>query len=292
VYDEYVPPLIHGGTTWIAGYGSIIYQNDRDNYQGYDVKAVGFGVGSDYDISDTTTMGLAFHYTQAKASTPNVVVQEQQVNSYQGTFYVQSEPIESMYLDGMFAVVSDSYRINREIDIVNIFENASAKFRGFHYGGQVDIGYLLSDEGYLVVPFMRFRASRLEINSYTEDGAGGLDLSVERDDLNEFLGAIGIRLAFRRDFADATYVPEATLMVGYDFIADNQMLISNFVGQGPSFTTIGVTPPRTSYTLGLGVDVHTADHFIFKIKWEIQERDQYLNNTGYLQLWYKFTELY
>ncbi len=285
-----LPPPI-GGSTWGAVYGSIIYQNERLGYDGYDLNARGYGFGTDYDISDYVTVGIAFNSTNATANPKSTVQQQEKVNSYQGTFYWQYEPFEFAYIDGMIGAASHSYKTSRAISIGALNAAASGAFRGFQYGTQFDLGYLVSNEGFFVVPIARFRYTRLEINSYTEEGAGGLDLAVTRDDLDELVGAVGLRLAFKRDFADATYVPEASFLLSYDFRADGQNLVTNFVGQGPSFTTIGIQPARTAYILGLGVNVHSSDRFIFKVKWEIESRDQLLGNTGLLQLWYRFDQV-
>ncbi len=277
----------HWGS-WGRGYGTILSQQKRQNIDGF----IGDGGGAAFGVdlsTEYTTVGIAASYTrvQVKDKTPQQDTTD--VTSYEGYFYGWFEPMDSWYVDLLLGVSANNYTTNRYIDIGTFSATSTASFAGYLYGAQLDTGYLFRSGSHgLVAPIARAKYTYLEIGNYTEKGAGGISLGVKNEGLNQTILGGGLRLALEYQIAQGTFVPELSGLLLYDFSAQPEVTISNFIGGGSAFVTNGIKPQQASWLLGVGLNGHTPDNYIFTAKFEMQLADDYLGYYGYLQLHYRW----
>lgn len=269
---------------WIQGYGAIVDQRFRNEVEGYLGDASGFAIGMDWGRQGAL-VGGALNFTQSHFVGQTEDENVQNVQSVQGSVYSWIDLTDDVYMDTQAGFAMHHYKTRRNIGIGNVTTAGFADFYGVHFGAQTEIGYAFLYDNLLVAPVTRLRYTRMSIDDYSENGAGGLSLTVQNQGLNEFIGGIGLRVVGKKEFAQAIYAPEASFMLAYDFYADAQGTSSRFLGGGPVFPTIGNKPPQTMMLIDLGVNVHTYDSYIFTVKGELDLRDHYYGYSGWVNLY-------
>ncbi len=275
---------------WGEVLGAHLNQKSRDSVNGYKANAAGLAIGADWSYSDCALVGLAASYSKTNVDGKGQGPKDQAIKSWQGTIYGWYEPTESIFMDGMFAIAGQHINSNRVITANTITLGANASYDGTLYGLLGDIGYALLDcDEYYVAPFIRLAYNHLDLDSYQEDGAYGLNLSVSGQDLNEFSGGIGIRLAAETESRGVRYVPEFAAIVSYDFTVDAEQTTANFIGGGIAFGTNGVIPGRTIVDFELGLNAYLNPCSVFTIQYDLELRDEYVGNAGFIKYYYRWS---
>lgn len=269
---------------WIQGYGAVVDQRFRNEVEGYLGDASGFAIGMDWGRQGAL-VGGALNFTQSHFVGQTEDENVQNVQSVQGSVYSWIDLTDDVYMDTQAGFAMHHYKTRRNIGIGTVTTAGFGDFYGVHFGAQTEIGYAFLYDNLIVAPLTRFRYTRMSIDDYSENGAGGLSLTVQNQGLNEFIGGIGLRVVGKKEFAQAVYAPEASFMLAYDFYADAQATSSRFLGGGPVFPTIGNKPPQTMMLIDLGVNVHTYDSYIFTVKGELDLRDHYYGYSGWVNLY-------
>ncbi len=280
---------------WIRGDLTTIDQHKRHEIEGFRADSTGFALGFDWIANDFATVGIS--ETLTKVDTKDATSQQNTLKdySYQTTIYANFVPYElcqanstqTVYIETMAAIASHKYQTARNIVIGNLVDQAVAKFYGFHYGVQGDVGYaFISADNYLVAPFARFRYTYLDVDSYAETNAGGLSLLVQHDPIQEMVGGLGVRLAIKRDFIQAIYVPEFSFALLYDFAGQAESMQANFLGGGSPFYVDGIKPAQYIQQYGAGITAYTSDGYSFTVKGNFEHRNELFGYNVYLQLRY------
>lgn len=272
---------------WAKVNGDFINQKTRNYIVGYQSEGTGFALGGDYRIGDCSVVGVALSVQKEDLHDTTPQRNTVTINSFLTTFYGWFEPVGSIFMDSMIGIATHQYDTTRNIAIGDISSAASATFHALNYGAQVDVGYaFLSSDNYYVAPFARFKYTYLDLDAYTETGAGGLDLTVKNQPVSEAIAGFGLRLALRKDFVEAIYVPEISAMYLYDFSGQAQEMQSNFLAGGNPFYITSIHPAQAIYLFGLGVNAHTSDNYTFTLKNTLEVRDHFLGYNIYAQLHY------
>jgi uncharacterized protein with beta-barrel porin domain len=285
-----------GVGAWFKVYGTIADQHKRHEIDGFRADATGYAIGGDWSITDYFTIGVAESLTKIDVTEHNQLQNTVKARSNQTTFYSWYQPSDpctgkgiGLYIDTMLAVSSDKYQTVRFIDINTIDNAASAEFYSLHYGAQADIGYVaLTSDNWFVAPVVRFKYTYLQIDDYSETGAGGFDLNVINDDVDETIAGLGLRVAGKFDYIQAIYVPEASAMLLYDFSGRAQQMQSTFIGGGNPFFIESIKPAQLIQLYGLGITAYTSDGYAFTIKGNFEYRNEFFGYNGYMQLHYQW----
>lgn len=282
---------------WAKGTANVLDQHKRNQIEGFKAESTGIAVGYDWIPNDFTMVGIGQSYT--KVNTTDYTDQRNSVEtrSLQTTVYSTFVPYEkcqenttqTVYLETMLAIASHKYDTIRNIVIGPLTAQANASFYGWHYGMQADLGYaFISQDNYIVAPIARFRYTYLDIGNYSENSAGGLNLTVQNDDVDEAVAGLGVRWAVKRDFVQAVYVPEFSIFLLYDFAGQAQEMQSNFLGGGNSFYVNSVKPAQYIQQYGAGITAYTSDGYSFALKGFFEHREQFFGYNIFAQLKYSW----
>ncbi len=271
--------------SWFNVFGANLNQDELDNIAGYNAKAAGAVLGSDWDICDFFGFGISASYarihTLDKAFTPK----DQLISSYQGTLYGWFEPKPNWFIDAMLGGVAHRYLSFHHIAVAEFNNTAIAKFNGQQYGGQIDLGYALLNNQYYLAPLIRAKYTHLALDSYDENELGGIGLAVQGQAYDEFTVGAGLRIATDISFNRIRYLPEVSALLLHDLVNDGQQSIAAFSGGGPSFATNGLTPGSTIFDLGLSLNIMQKDA-VFTVKYDGQIREKFISNAAFLQVYY------
>lgn len=275
-----------GIAAWVMPYGAYSEQQTRKQIKGY--SASGGGVGIGFDIGDPAqwVAGFVANYTASHATGKTSNHNVTNAQSYQGTFYAAFNPLGPFYVDGMLGVATHNFKEQRNLRIGTISTSALAHFYGYSLGLQAEAGYGFLYDDFTVVPMARVKYTRLELDSYSETGANGLNLYVKNQGLNECIVGTGVRVGLKREYAQAVYLPEVSAMVLYDFSADQQKTTARFFGGGGVFVTQGIKPKHAAYLFSAALEAFNYDNYSCVLKYELTVQDHYFGNTGSFLLRY------
>lgn len=280
---------------WAKIYGTYYDQMKRYddmrklNVDGWTAESTGYAFGIDWAPSDCFVFGVAGSYTQTSSKDETAQQNTIDLDTYLATFYSWYQITDRFYMDAMAAIGSHEYDMMRNISIGTLMLNAQGQPYAFQYGGQVDVGYVfLLDSEFLVAPVARARYTHLDIGTYTEIGAGGLNLQVENDPVDEQILGVGLRMAMQRDYVEALYVLEGSAMILYDFAGESQQTQAIFMGGSQPFYTSSINPRKFIQLYGVSLSAYTSDNYAFTLKLNFEHREQFFAYNGYMQLNYSW----
>jgi len=283
--DEISP----GRSVWIEAFGGVGDQNSRDGYSGFNSRTGGVAVGADQQVGRNSLLGLAGSYAYSRVKSDDVD-QKTTIDTYQGALYGQTYFTPQWFLMGQAGGAFNHYQGSRGIPAGGV--GASSDYDGWGYFANAKTGYDLPlQDGFMLTPFAALTHIGNHLNSYTETGAGGLDLSVASSDPRTTTGRIGAQLAKNFVTGDRTILrPQIRLDYLHDFQRDDQATIANFNGTGVAgtFSTNGIIQNRNGIDAGLGLDIMAVDNLTFSANYNYQWRDGYNGNSGLLKAQYNF----
>ena len=141
----------------------------------------------------------------------------------------------------------------------------------------------------MFTPHAAFQYSHLENESFTETGAGVLNLVIDPEDLDMAVGIIGLNFQTSTDVKNGMLTPQIRTSVSYDFAADEGDSVSRFTGTTTTFTTQGGEVEEFGGSAGAGLTYSTSDG-----KWDVSAdydadiKSDFLAHTGRLRAKYNF----
>ena len=198
------------------------------------------GVLFDYNHTDARTDGQGSHV---------------RVDTYSpGAFATLSDG--GLYLDGLFTFGYNNYSNNREINVAGNNLNATSKPSGQQYVGDLDLGYNFhpDHEGHWALgPEVGLEYVHLDVDSFTESGAGPADLSVNSQGADSLRGRLGGRLSYFTRAGSIVFAPTVFASYQHEFLNDPFGLTSQFnIPSTTPFTIQGTNPGRDSALIGIG----------------------------------------
>jgi outer membrane autotransporter protein len=157
-------------------------------------------LGVDYRFNEQLVSGVAFTYSNANANvqkSANVAGGKTAEQGYTGSIY-SSYYIDNFYLDGVFSYTKRDYDMDRNIVISaqNIKRQATAETESDQYSASLALGYNWHSHGFDLNPYAEVDYSRLNIDSYSERGAQGLNLNVDKQKIDSLESIVGMQLAY------------------------------------------------------------------------------------------------
>ncbi|WP_191059495.1 autotransporter outer membrane beta-barrel domain-containing protein, partial [Geminicoccus harenae] len=182
------------------------------------------------------------------------------------------------------------YDSKRHLDLGGIRQTAAASPETQQLGLSTRIAYQLPFEGWYLEPYLDLDATYLRTGSYTESGAGALDLSVDSADDVKFAASPMIELGGRVLLQDGvTLRPYASL--GAVFYDDNDWHAdTRFAGAPASAGTFQASTelPDTLGRLNLGLELQAADQIQIRLEYAGELGEDYQGHSGTLRFNYLF----
>jgi uncharacterized protein with beta-barrel porin domain len=244
-------------SAWVDGLG-LFGQLDGDTGEA-DVDALLYGatLGADATIAEQFVVGLAAGYARS-----DVDLDHREADVYgdtvQGALYAGFVDPRG-YVSGYGRYAYTFQDSTRRIESSTLSRRAKADWDAQDYGAGVEAGVTLASyRGFAFQPIAGVDWLRLTEESYTESGAGSLNLIVDPETLETTAARFGGRVFGRVDMGDpGVLVPE--LRAFYQHLSGDRerALEATLVGT-PGLTSIGVRGaelPRDNLLLGIGWNV-------------------------------------
>ncbi|MCT7535755.1 autotransporter outer membrane beta-barrel domain-containing protein [Aliarcobacter cryaerophilus] len=276
---------VDNNRVWVKAFGSIGEQRDKDSISGFDLKTYGLGLGYDNEYKDGQIIGLSTFYTNANVET-NGVNHKNDVDAYSIVAYGSNllpDNKTTIYYQG-------SYTWQKNDSKRSLFtgDRADAKFTSKTFALDLKVGHKIAiNDSFSVEPNIGTTYRHISNPSYTENGAGALNIHSYKFTSAEFLGNFGADFEYKIT-SDSKLT--ATIGAGYDFKDDDNIVTSSFAGaSGVSFDTNGIDNGRWQYQAGIGYDVNLNNQNNLNFSYKYQgEGSKYNNNVVSLDYIYKF----
>ncbi|MFA5094126.1 MAG: autotransporter domain-containing protein, partial [Candidatus Omnitrophota bacterium] len=282
-------PSLKGMDVWARGFGEYLKQKPRGFSNGYRATVWGTALGGDIPaFNDRVRLGLSGGYAQSDINSKDNSGKTD-IDSYQGTFYAgYMDPQNPYYLNGSFSFAYNKYDGKRQVAVGAITGIADSDYDGQQYSVMFDGGYVVDAGKFRITPMASLQYLRLHLQSYTETGAGALNLSVKAQNYDMLQSGLGMKIDRPFEIKEGMVIPEIHAKWLYDFIGDKQETTSTFAGGGGSFATNGFDPAQNSFNAGAKLTLASHNNWSLETNYDFEYKEDFTAHTGWADVKYKF----
>lgn len=254
---------------WFKPFGTWANQDTQNGVKGYDADTFGMMAGADSVVSENWRLGAAFAYANSNVNSDDGR-NGLDIDSYQATLYSSRSLDSRTELNFQTAFGYNSNDSSRRINFGGLDRVAEGSFDSYSFTAGSGIGrrFDLSDSTTLT-PLARFDYSLIRNNSYSETGAGGLNLDVNSQTKDQLISTVAVKL---NHVMSQGFSINGNTGVGYDVLNDQNAVTSTYVGGGPAFTTNGVEPSPWIVNSGLGLMYNLNDDWDVSVRYDREDR--------------------
>jgi uncharacterized protein with beta-barrel porin domain len=271
---------------WVKPYGSIGSQDDKDGMNGFDVQSYGIGIGVDGEYNDNYTLGFGVFYTNANVDMNNMN-QETNLDVFSTLVYGSAPVVDNkthfMYQVGYAWQKTDSSR-----DIALTSQTAKSDFTSNTASVDLKLArdYRINDS-LLLQPIVSATYTKYTTPSYSESGAGALNLQVDTSSSESMVLDVGTNAYYKTATGDRLV---GNINLGYDVRDDKNIVTSSYEGAvGVTFDTEGIDNGRWNYDVGFGYETDLNKLSNINVSYNIQgEGSDYMNHVVSAKYVYKF----
>ncbi|RYG58602.1 MAG: autotransporter outer membrane beta-barrel domain-containing protein [Alphaproteobacteria bacterium] len=276
---------ISDGNVWVKPFGSWSRQGASNGLSGFSTNTRGLVAGIDALPQDDLRLGMAIAYadTNVKGSDSRHRVDVRGMNAIAYGSYDLGKATEANFEAGLGINSNDS---SRRIQVGGLDRTATGDYTSWSVNAGAGVGHVLKmTDAIQFIPSARLDYMRLHNNSYTEDGAGALNLGVNRQTSNQLIPAVDAKFQYAPHPKLAVSVHAG---VGYDVLDEDAVVTSNFAGGGGAFQAQGITNSPWVTRSGIGADYKIDDRIDLSLRYDREDRTKFDNQTVSLKATLKF----
>ncbi|MEX2409729.1 MAG: autotransporter outer membrane beta-barrel domain-containing protein, partial [Rhodovibrionaceae bacterium] len=247
---------------WSRAYGDFTDLDGDQEADSFDGEQYGFAIGADVRVVDSLAIGVAGGYSDNEMdfSSGNSIDYE----GFQVALYGSFDP-GPFYLDAMASYGWYDNDSRRQTFVPDL--RAKGSYDSEVFSVHAETGYAFELMPATITPFAGVRYTRAETDSFTESGAGGFNLDVDKSTAESFTTTLGVDLSAEFQAGAETWItPQLRLGWEHEFEDNYQTVGASFAGVPASaFTVIGSEVASDSAIVGAGVSVnigHTWELFL------------------------------
>jgi len=265
-----------GKNFWGKAFGSMAEQDDNHGAFGYDADTYGLMFGVDTELGAKAKLGAALAYSTTDVNGETIADQDADITSYQAALYGSVKLSEVNELGWQVGFGMHDNEVERTIPFMGVTAEGDYDSWSVNAGVDADHQFALSEKTTLT-PSVRLDYARVEADSYHETGAGGLNLDVDDENVDELVLGVDAELAHN---LNENMMLTANAGAGYDFLADEGSLTAAYAGApGAAFKTTGVDPSHWLYRGGVGMTVGGEDSMQVTVRADLEGREDYTNKS-------------
>ena len=262
---------------WSGVSGYATKSNKDDLATGTDSQGYGIVFGVDKNIRGNTT-GIAFGFNDTQIESQDKL-SSLNLESYSAALYHQHLLDNDMIINGTLSYTHHNVSGARKLTNLNL--TADSKYTAQQITADIEFSKPYEiDETKSVTPFILGRYSQLTTESFTETGAGGANLTSEKQDSNSFDLVLGARTQIELSSQE-----QLALGAGYQHrLGDIQPIAEYTFAGGGSFTTKGLERDQNSLYLEAGYERNFSEDKMFYIKTSAvasKESQAVMGNIGF-----------
>ncbi|MGH8177219.1 MAG: autotransporter domain-containing protein [Steroidobacter sp.] len=211
--------------------------------------------GVDYRLSDKAVVGVSLSYGDSSVEFNPSDEGSLDTESWAASLYGSVYAAKNFYFDGILNVANSSYDARRNITYVDglglVDVDASGDTDGLTISGGLSGGYDFLIGGLTVSPNLGFFYIDTTIDSFTEQGAGGLNLIYDEQAFESLTGNLGLRLTYAWNLSWGVLLPHLRVDYVREFEDDVDVFGVRFASDPNATSTpailIETDNPDTSY---------------------------------------------
>ncbi|HEV8333802.1 MAG TPA: autotransporter outer membrane beta-barrel domain-containing protein, partial [Steroidobacteraceae bacterium] len=184
---------------WARGNFSFGEKDATAASPAFDADQWAFVGGLDYRLSDNAVLGGALSYGSSSVDFAGADG-SLDTDSFAVSLYGSAYAAKNFYFDGIINVANSSYDADRNISYVDgtglVTADAKGDTDGMTLSGGLSMGYDFLAGGLTISPNVGFFYIDTTIDSFTESGAGGLNLLYDEQKFKSLTGNLGVRLTY------------------------------------------------------------------------------------------------
>lgn len=261
-------------------------QDASEHHPDYNYRTGGATVGFDYGVTDKLAVGVAL----------GVVNNETELHQNQGDIEIDGYAVSvySNYVEKNFysnAVISygnNDFDIQRQIDFDH--RTATAKTDGTQFSVNLKSGYIARSGNISYGPTFSLKYDRINIDGYTETGAGSLNIKVDDQQTESFIVSVGTQAAVELKTSFGSVIPNIHASYEYQFAPTHRTITTELVTQpGIPMRTQTSESDRDYFKLSAGTQILFSKNFASAINYEIMiGREDFSNNAIKGEIRYQF----
>lgn len=208
--------------------------------------------GISFRMTSDIAAGVLFDYNNTDAKTDSNGSRIK-VNTYSPGAYATYFK-DGFHINALFAYGYNDYTNTRNIDFGGLGATANSSPNGNQYVTNVDLGYdFHPDKHWTLGPTLGVTYTHLDVDSFTENGAGAADLTVNAQHADSVRSRLGGQIAYSVHSGPVLFQPNVSLAWQHEYLNDSAGITSQFSIPGSSpFTIQTASPSRDSALLSLG----------------------------------------
>jgi len=264
---------------WLEGFGHQQTQDNRSSGPGFTSNGLGATLGMDSDdLIDGANVGLAFTYGQSTVSGKGGNQSNADITNYLATLYGSTLYDTGIFLNTQLTGGWNAYKLTRTLG--GGAGKASATPHGWQTSGKAELGFDLPLGNLTITPVVGAQASYLNIDKYTEKGAGNASLKVTPQAMGTVDTSVGVRAAYTVALADGTTIRPMLRATALHRSGDKALnTTSQFQGGGAAFKTPGAEADSNAMVLGAGLLIATAGGTDFTADYDAEIRNSSINHV-------------
>ncbi len=266
---------------WVAGLGTHLNQQMRQNVAGYRGSLEGVALGAD-TLYDAGNVGIALDISNLTLDA-NISPSTTHVNHYAIDLYGRYA-----FIDGVLSGGYNQYHSTRNIYFGTVSISPQADYHAWQVDALVRAGFDYDACFVNIHPFVLTQYDYLTLQQYTETNAGTANQSVASADYDQFLVGAGVGLAHTWECDRVTIQPDLYANILYALKNATMQTSSQFVGGGPAFITQGFTPSRTQYHLGAEISLISQGGWDTRLGYDAQIQNDFLAQSAFFRWCYSY----
>jgi outer membrane autotransporter protein len=245
-------------STFISGNVALGNASGTDGLPNANYTTGNVTAGADYRLGEHWAVGALFGFSHTSADTDSFG-SKLRVDSYSPGVYATYAD-RGWYANGLFTYNSNAYGESRALPFLGT--TATGSPHGSQYSGNLDGGYEFKRGNWTFGPTLGLRYVNLDINGFTESGAGAADLAVNEQNARSLRSQIGGEFRYKWSWYGGKVIatPHLSAAWQHEYLDNSSGITSQFDGQGlGSFVVNTTTPDRDSAFLDLGMDTQWND---------------------------------
>ncbi|MCQ8105824.1 autotransporter domain-containing protein [Methylomonas sp. SURF-2] len=216
---------------------------------GYRARTYGVSAGADYWLTRHLLLGMSggYGYTGSKldANASQLDIDAYTVSGF-GSYTIGDNTFVDFIANGTF----NAYKSARKIAYVDAFgpvnEQANARVQGMQQRYSSTVGYDYPWQGWIFGLRGRGEYSRVGIDAYREQGAGGLNLAIGEQTIVSATSGLGVIVNYALSTPFGVLSPQINLEWEHEYQKDARRILAHFVDDqsGSTFSVRSGNPDR------------------------------------------------
>ena len=233
-----------------GGFGDF---RGSDEETPFDFRNIGATAGADYRFSENLVGGLAFGYENTQADYDGNRGDLDR-NAY--AFSAFGSFMEGgFFADGLVGYAYNDIDLSRNIRYADIRRTADGNTHSSEFAATGATGYLWSQDALSFGPSLRLDYRRASVAPYSESGAFGLNLDVDRQVIDSLRTTLGGSLQYAISTGFGVVSPYARAGWVHEFLDDSRLIIAKYSADptGTPLSVVTSDPDRDWLEAGVGV---------------------------------------